>query len=682
MGIDRVKQIEIFSAFVLDFHKMKNVVAQMVISSNEMDIKRVEMMCGYIADIIHNSNNAEDILTKIESVEANERLNKLLNVVKAMILKEKDLFYMHVVENYKLLDQLIELNHLKRNVDEIFSENVISSDAKVPINEDDLNFLNWIAKLSVENRKEMEEAERTFKRLEIRDRIRSLYFKNAFYFEQVFSNADVDIQRKILMMIRDFHDVSEPSEDQVEALQNLEDISILSDINALAIKSKSNVSDHQAFDAFCKILKKNTNKKLINKILRENLIMTSMFKTNSSTLGENYALRKMFISARYPYNKVIIQRYMQLLEKNEAEMALIFKFLKKDFEFNKTYEKYVKSEETSEFKKLALKIVQQLVEDDMSDGTLESLTFVVESFIMMDKHDTDILTQKDVFIMLEQIYYYCVRNRLFTKELPLIKMLDNFRHARIESELKDKKSLYALEDKTVLYGVTPSDLWYDINRFIVTFDFSFIKKIYLKYDEINFFIFEVGEPFMIFGKNQPRPNFDKLEPGEILIICADVDKANYELYFYGLYNRIARAFIADRIMVQAPNVITSLFKKKVTPGIEKEHEIRLRKIIVGILTMQILSLMPQPEFSYIYSKKIRPLLDELLANQITNQEFKAFVTIQDLTYQFFDLEDKSVVGILINQFNKFGLEAGLDELMMHAKAFFDTFSLVHTKQQS
>lgn len=682
MGIDRVKQIEIFSAFVLDFHKMKNVVSQMVISSNDLDIKRVEMMCGYIADIIHNSSNAEDILTKIESIDANERLVKLLNVVRAMILKEKDLFYIHVVENYKLLDQLIELNHLKRNVDEIFSENVITSDSKVSISDDDLNFLNWIAKLSVENRKEMEEAERIFKRLEIRDRIRSLYCKNAFYFEQVFSNADVDIQRKILTMIRDYHDVTEPSEEQIEALENLEDISILSDINALAIKSKSNVSDHQAFDAFCKILKKNTNKKLINKILRENLIMTSMFKTNSSTLGENYALRKMFISARYPYNKVIIQRYMQLLEKNEAEMALIFKFLKKDFEFNKTYEKYVKSEETSEFKKIALKIIQQLVEDDMSDGTLESLTFVVESFIMMDKHDNDILTQKDVFIMLEQIYYYCVRNRLFFKKLQLIEMLDNFRHARIESELKDKRSLYYVEDKTVLYGVTPTDIWYDINRFILTYDLSFVKKIYLKYDEINYFVFEVGNPFMIFGKNQPRPNFDKLEPGEFVIICADVDKANYELYFYGLYNRIARALFSDKIVIQQPNVVATLFKKKTTPGIEKEHEIRLRKIILGIITMQILSFMPQNEFAYIFSKKIRTLLDELLSNQVSNQEFKDFVTINDITCRYFDLEDKSQVGILINQFSKLGLEPNSEDIMVLVRSFFEIFSLLYPKQMT
>lgn len=674
MAIDRVKQLEIFSAFVLDFQKMKNIVSQMVISSNDQDIKRVEMMCGYISDMIHNSHNSEDLLTKIDAVEANEKLQKLLDVIKAIISKEQNLFYVRVVENFKQLDQLIEFNHLKRDVNEIFNEDVITTDSKVPISEDNLNFLNWIAKLSVENKKEMEEADRIFKRLEIRDKIRYLYYRNSFYFEQVFSNADVDIQRKILVMVRDYHDVIEVTDEQKEALENLEDISILSDINALAIKSKSNVSDHQAFDAFCKILKKNTNKKLINKILRENLIMSSMYRTNSSTLGEHYALRKMFVSARYPYNKVILQRYMQLLEKNEAEMALIFKILKKDFEFNKTYERYVKSEETSEFKKLALKLVQQAGDDDLSDGLLESLAFIVESFIMMEKHDSDILTQSDVFIMLEQIYFYVIRNRLFQKNIPLIQMLENYRHARIESDLKDKRNPYFIDDKTVIYGVSPSDIWYDINRFLLTYKMNYIKKVYLKYDEITYYVFDVGSPFSFMGKNHQRPNFDKLPAGEVVIVCADVDKTNFEIYAFGLYGRIARAFLADRIEVQSPSVVASLFKKKMTPGIEKENELRFRKIYSGILTFLVMSFMTPQEFAGIYLKKIKPILDELLACKITQEEIDEFITFIDLDIRPLDISNKSVIGGLITHLNTLSYESSTEEILDHSKKFLETFN--------
>jgi len=673
MAIDRIKQAEIFCAFVIDFQKMKTIVAQMVVSDHEQDIKRVEKMCAYIADVVHETTTVEDILLKINDIDAGERLNKLLEHIKVLLHKEGNFAYIRLIDNYKCLDQLIEINHLKKNVNEIFNEDVITSDASIPIDDENLSFLNWIAKLSMENRKEMDEAERAFKGIQVREKIRSLYSKNAYYFEQVFSNADVNIQKKILTMITDYHTTIEPTDEQIEALHNLEDIGILSDINSLAIKSKSNVSDHQAFDAFCKILKKNTNKKLQNKVLRENIIMTAMFKTNSSTIGEYYALRKLFISARYPYNKIIIQRYMQLIEKNEAEMALIFKFLKKDFEFNKTYEKYVKSEETSEFKKLALSIIHQLDSDDTTDGILESLAFIVESFIFMEKHDTDILTQKDVFIMLGQIYVYVVRNKLFQKNSALIKLLSDFRNARIQSELKDKRSIYEVDDKTVLYGVTPMDVWYDINRFLIDYNISNISKIYFKYDEITYFAFEPGKLFILFGKNQTKPDFDKLPQGEISIICADVDKANYELYMYGLYNRIARVLMSDRIHIKLSSISSSLFKKKVIPGLEKETEIKLKKILFGIVTFSLLRYIDQRQFVTIYLKKIKPLLDELLSITITRQDIIDYVDITQVDMNVIDFGHKDVVGTLLNQLSRFTFETEIKDVLDHAMRFLEHF---------
>lgn len=676
MAIDRIKQIEIFCAFVIDFQKMKTVVSQMVLSSDDQDIKRVEKMIGYISDIVLDSSSGEDLLLKINEYNSDSRTNKLKDYIVALITKERDIVYQKIVENYRQLDQLIEINHLKRNVNEIFSEDVITSDATAPISEDNLNFLNWIAKLSMENRKEMEEADRTFKSLEVRDKIRVLYWKNAFYFEQVFSNADVNIQKKILQMINDYHSFKEPSDEQIEALSNLEDIGILTDINTLAIKSKSNVSDHQAFDAFCKILKKNMNKKLLNKILRENIIMTSMFKTNSSTIGEFYALRKMFISARYPYNKVIIQRYMQLIEKNEAEMALIFKFLKKDFEFNKTYEKYVKSEETSEFKKLALTIVHQLENDDVSSGTLESVAFIIESFIFMDKHDTDILTQRDAYIMLDQIYFYVVRNKLFEQNLPLIRLLSDYRNARIDSDTNDKRSVYAIEDKTILFGITPGDIWYDINRYFMDYQITHISKVYLKYDEITYFAFDIGKPFILFGKNQAKPDFEKLPPGEIYIICADVDKANFELYIFGLYNRLARAMFADRISIILTSVTSTLFKKKINPGLEKEMEIKLRKIIIGIITFTCLKYIDVRQFTPVYLKKIKPLLDEMMTISITHQEIAEFVTLKEVHLEKLNLEDKSELTTLLNRLNRLTFESSVDEINAHAQSFLAKYDFV------
>jgi hypothetical protein len=676
MAIDRVKQIEIFCAFVIDFQKMKTVVSQMVISLDDHDVKRVEKMIGFVADIVQNSSSVEDIILKINGYEIEDRLNKVRAHIIAVLTSEGDIAYNRILENYRQLDQYIEINHLKRNVDVIFNEDVITSDASAPISEGDLNFLNWIAKLSTENRKEMDEADRTFKTLAVRDKIRLLYSKNTFYFEQVYSNADVNIQKKIIQMIRDYHSIKEPSEEEVEALSSLEDIGILSDINALAVKSKSNVSDHQAFDAFCKILKKNTNKKLINKVLRENIIMTSMYKTHSSTIGEHYALRKMFINARYPYNKLIIQRYMQLLEKNESEMALIFKILKKDFDFNKTYEKYVKSEETSEFKKIAQTLMYQLENDDLSNGTIESLTFIIESFIYMEKHDTEILTQKDVYIMLDKIYNYVIRNKLFQQDTPLTKMIMDYRFSRIYSDANDKKSVYTTDDKTIMYGIAPSDIWYDINRYISDYKISHINKIYLKYDEITFFGFEIGKPLVLIGKNQPKPDADKLPMGEIVIICTDVDKTNFEVYIFGLYNRIARSIFGERIIITLSSISGSLFKKKTNPGLEKDTELKLKKILLGIATFTVLNYCDQSHFSSLYLKKIKPLLDEITSISITSTELKNFVVLKDIDLDRLDLENKREIQSLLTRWTQLSYESSLEIILAHAQSFFKAYDFL------
>ncbi len=619
-------QLEIFCAFVIDFNKLNNTVNAMIKSGSNTDLGKVKKMYSYVADIMDNGSSVEDILERINEVPVGDRLIKLVKYINVIMMKDPVSYYQTLTEHYKTLDHQLEVNHITKNVNAIFEEDLISADPKAPIENDDLNFLNNLAKYAVENVAEMAEAEREMKTLTFRTKVRELYHKNAFYFEQTFSNTAIKVQKKILKIIEDFYDLNEPSEEEREAYQNLLDISILTDIDNLAIKSKSNISDHQAFDAFCKILRKNTNKKLINKVLRENIIMTSMFQTNSSTIGEFYALRKMFVSARYPVNQTIIQRYMQLLEKTEAEMAIIFKELKRDFEFNKSYESFIKSKETNEFKNFVKTLMNHLKEDDVTSGTMESLSFVIESFIFMEKHDDDILTVENIFSYIQTIYEYMLRNDLYKNNETLVHKMKELQRVRIHNYLNERINLYETDDPSVVYGLAASDIWYELNKFIKNYQVTHIHKYYLKYNEIKGFVFEPLGELLNYDSQINKIDSRNMAPEEALIMTADVDNKNFDIFVYGVFNRAAKSIYRNAMEVQMSKVEGGMFRKKVIEGLDKDSEIILKKMYFNIITLILMHDMEERVFTEVMKRKVRPIIDDLLECNISKEDIQNFVT--------------------------------------------------------
>ncbi len=618
-------QLEIFCAFVIDFNKLNNTVKAMIKSNSESELGKVKKMYSYVADIMDNGSSVENLLERINEVAVSDRLIKLVKYVNMIMLKDPVNFYQTMTENYKTLDHQLEINHITKNVNAIFEEDLIIADSKAPIDQEDLVFLNNMAKYAVENPEEMAEAEKNLKTLSYRTKIRELYHKNGYYFEQTFSNTAVMVQKKILKIIEDYFEINEPSDEERESYQNLVDISVLTDIDNLAIKSRSNISDHQAFDAFCKILRKNNNKKLINKVLRENIIMTSMFKTNSSTIGEFYALRKMFVSARYPVNQTIIQRYMQLMEKTEAEMGIIFKELKRDFDFNKSYESFIKSKATNEFKNFLNQLMNQLKEDDLTQGTKESLSFVIDSFIFIEKHDEDILTVENIFSYIKIIYEYMVRNNLYKTDQILIRKLKELQRMRIHNYLSERNNLYETNDSSVVYGMAASDFWYELNKFIKDHHVNHIHKFYLKYNEIRGFVFEPLGELQNYDAQISKIDARDLNKDEVLIMTADVDNKNFDIFVYGVFNRAAKSIYRNQMEVQLERVEGGMFRKKTIEGLNKEIEIKLKKMYYNIITLILMHDLEEHVFVEVLKRKVRLIIDDLLEFSITQEEIEKFV---------------------------------------------------------
>jgi len=136
---------------------------------------------------------------------------------------------------------------------------------------------------------------------------------------------------------------------------------------------------------------------------------------------------------------------------------------------------------------------------------------------------------------------------------------------------------------------------------------------------------------------------------------------------------MARAIMMDRIRIKLTSTTGNLFKKKINPGLEKEIEIKIKKILIGIVTFSLLKYVDQRQFVTIYLKKIKPLLDEILGISITQQDILDFVDIVGVDNKVIDYSHKEIVGTLINQLSRLNFETELSEVTQHANRFLEKF---------
>jgi len=666
------RQIEIFCIFVIDFNKINNSVKSMINSDNVDEQARAKRTHSIINEYMFGTRSIDDVIIRIDVMKNNERLNGLVNYVKHIANNDKDEMFQKLNSNLSELNQTIEIVKQKATegiIAEIENEEVIAADPSVPISPDDLRFLNKIAKLSIHNTREFREANRDFNSFAFKSKIIALFSAKAYYFEQVFSNADVKIQKKIMFIIEEHMQSKGRKEEEMKSYKSLVDINILSDIDTLANKTASNVSDHQAFEAFTSILNKNVNENLIRKVLRENIIMTAMFNTNAKTIGNNYGFKKLFINAVYPYNEVVVHRFMQLMEVDQAKIDFIVKKLMNEDEFKKAYESYQKSNQTKLFIEFADELMLDINSNMVDDTVISKLIKLMDGFINREEYCQFILPQVNVLSMLNDIYYYIIHNGLEEKHPDLVERIMKFYSVRIKNELESIDNPFHVQDDTIIYSMTSSDIWYDINHLMADLHADDIDKIYLKYNEITFLEFSKGEKLIPLDNQVDHTELKYLPKNEAMIICSDVDDKNFDIYVFGLYSRIIRGLLKSRIHIDIKKIEGSGFRKKEIPGLEKVDEIKVRKVLIDYMTVKILLKKDNQLFVGVYKRKVESILKTLLEINLTEKELEQFVHIKGLESYLDIFKKKTAISRIYNKYKAFDKRVDADQLVIHSESF-------------
>lgn len=662
------KQIEIFCAFIIDYNKIKSTVSKMITSDKESEVKRVHKIYDIISFFVEDTTSTSDILNRLNVETNNPRINMLLDYVKKKINSKETDMHKLIHSHYKSLQALVSPkvdDTIK--IEELDDLQIIKADPKVPISSQDLNFLNKIGKLSLNNTAEIREANKDFKSVNFKNKLDELYTSKAYYFEQVFANTDLSIQRKILDIIKERQRMRKPTEEELEATNSLNDINTLTGIDTLSLKTSSNVSDHQAFEAFSKILKRNNNPNLIKKVLKENIIMTALFKTNSKTISPYYGLMKLFVSAQYPYNEIIIKRYMQLLEKDEFQLSEILNSLSTDPEFKVAYEIYQKGQETKLFLNFAEEVIAEITLNDVSDALIDKVVQVIKGFSNRASYSHAIFPQDYMFRMLNDIYYYLVTNDLYNN-LSLTTELNDYLYTRISAEFQAQTNPFYLANNTIVFGITAIDLWYDIHKLIHDYNVTWINKYYLKYNEIDVLYFEPHSIYQTIDSDFDVSDLKYLPKDECLVITSESGSKNFDMYLYDIFTRISKGIFGSRINLTLARTEGSGFRKKVFPGIAKTDEIKIRKVITDYITFEALFNKDQRYFLSVYKRKITSALKNILSVEASFDEIIQFVSCEELS------------GILNIFKSREQLEKLLKKAMRYENSDEESLILTHSEQ--
>jgi len=669
------KQIEVFCAFIIDFNNINATVSKMMASDNETEKQRALKIHKILSTFIVNTTSADDLLANLNLEISDPRINKLLNYAKKKLNTNKEATYKSVLYHYSKLNKSVnpKISQKKIVIEEIDNESTINADPFVPISNQDLNFLNKIAKLSISNTVEIREANKNFKSLNFKNKVDELYSAKAYYFEQVFANTDVQIQRKLLNIIKERHLIHKPKTEEIEAYNSLVDINTLSDIDTLALKTSSNVSDHQAFEAFSKILKRNSNPNIIKKVLKENIIMTAMFKTNATSISPYYGIKKLFISAIYPYNEVIIKRYMQLMEKDEFELSEIIVELSKDPVFKQTYDVYQKGQETKLFLKFAEDIIAELYLNNVNETLINKVLQVIKGFSNRGDYSFTIFPQDIMFRMLDDIYYYVVTNELFN-QVDLKLALDNYLYIRVSAALLSESNPYSVTSNTIVYGITASDLWLAFHKMIYTYNINWINKYYLKYNEIDILTFTPNNLLQPISEKVDGSDLKHLPNNESLIICAKSGSQNFDMYLYDIFTRISKGIFYNRINITIKRTEGSIFRKKEYLGLIKTDEVKIRKFFTDYITFETLANIDTRYFVNVYKRKITTVLKNLLSIESSYEEITQFVDAKELTTILGIFKSRDSLEKLLKKAIRYENSDEESLLIKHSSDFFDLTS--------
>ncbi len=680
------KELQIFYTFVANYETLMATVKEMALMGEPSDYMKAEGICDVIGRLVYDAKSVEVIIDKLEKAGYDQRLAPLMQNLIQLLSMQKDTLIHQLQARYQMLIDILLLRDTIRpsesKVDEgsamtkeeilqVFEENpIIKKDPGLAIDSGDLKVLNDIASANVTKGLLLSEFSKRFKTPMTRDIIKRLYHEAPYYFEQSFSNTDVNIQGILLEIITE--DRKRDAKDEVKkaALTALEDLHILSTIDTSANKMTSKVSDHQAFELFINALSKNDNDFIIRKLVNDDIIMDTMFGISTKDKESYYGFRRLFVTAKYPYDELIIEKYKKVKKLSDKMFLAIVKELYRDETFKFAYEKYLKTEKTKAFMKVIENDRFHLMKASITEELCYSYCFILDEFKKLETYNTDLLTMDFIMEMVSDLYYFIIQNNAYGQYPLLTKALAEFYAFRVNNALSSTRLDYQDFGGEKTFGITPEDMWYDIHCMIHIYGFSHVHKVYLRYENEVVYTFDVGDRCHLFNKTLTTGSTKGLT-GIFSFTCYDNDGKGFDLYVFNKLGNMLKTFMNSQIQTKIYSVKTSTFRKTESPGLSISDDKRLRKAIMDYMTLSYLWQKDKVLFLHIYRMRVGGILKALNAMDMTINEMKPYVKLSSNAWILDLFNYQGLVIRMTQEFNRLTSGAKDQLFINHGNNFFE-----------
>lgn len=683
-------KIQILYSFVTNFEAITKTVKEMVLSGEAGDYMRAESICDIVGGFVYDVQRVEVFIDRIDSVAVEERLKPMVAALKEDVMKQRDSIMMQLATRHQmLLDILIlrttirpkEVRKAEKAAEQAIFD-ALSDDEKaafnrkvvlkkgIPIEGKDLQILNEIAMANVSKNRLVSDYAKKFKVPEVRDTIRRLYHQAPYYFEQAFSNTDVNVQFVLLEIIRDDYKRDSKNQEKIEAFDALNDLHVLSTIDTTANKMTSKVSDHQAFELFLSTLAKPNNDYIVWKLINDDVILNTLFDISTRDLESYYGFRRMFTVARYPFDSMIVEKYKRLKKINPDMFKAIVRDLSKDDAFRLSWENYMKTERTKDFMKSLEQMREGLTRKELTHDELYGLIFALQQFSTPELYNQDILTYDFMATVLEEVYYFIIRNNLYDKYSEIDIELRRYLGHRIDCALNATRLKYKNYGGEATFAVTVHDLWYDIHRMMHRYGFSG-EWFYLRFDEETCYRFQYGQPVVLHEGRMSARDVKALTTKEYYIDCSNRDGRGFDQYIFNLYGRIVKAFMADKVSTKLRELKTARFRKVEIPGLSVRDDQRLKKGIFEFMTLLFLWEKDSELFLHVYRRRIDGLMRALGTMEMPMDVARDYIRVTSNDWVLNIFNYKSFIKRLRSEWEMLSKSDNLALTKEHAKRFFE-----------
>jgi len=662
-------QVTIFCSFILKPDSIIKTIDEMRTSDDSLKQQRAEKIFEIIASYIRDLVGFKAL---IKDLDADGNLTKVALAVEAIMSSDDDPKYIVARRKYQ---------NLYKSFSSRDADLIIKTEYDRPIAHSDLVFLNQLAAITASTPAELSRLNQFSDRY-FKNRIRDLYYKAQYYFEQAFANTDIVVQEKLLEILDSESEKSSRAHDEgkAEEFSFLEELYIVSAIDKKLLKSDVKFTKDKAFDSFLKVLQNKDKVKSVGILLNDDSIMRAIFNYKYDNKGSLSTLKHLFINTEYPYNDILLEKYTDLQNRTEEGLKRDLQVLSADHKFSEAYDKYNRAKEIEILKKDSEVITEALDQTEPTAELLAKIAFLIDAYRAYDSPIDSMLSGEEINGYMISFYEYIVKYKLYHADSDLVKAIDRYFVVRVNNEFYSRKSVIKYTSKTdAINMVMPEDLWYEINRLLYQFNVTNITKVYLKYAK-GTYVFEPYKELEVYPKTFLRSDISKLSDDMIGVDATYENIKSMDIYLHRIYSKLIEKICNDKINIDIAilDLGSGFFKKnkanvpKLSTEIYEEDGEKIMNVMSTYLSLVVLLEKGIEFFKDRFESLSVDILRELHGIKKSYKVIQKKVSFPDNEYALKLFEaDKREIELLHNDITKYIQNSFTKGLNKSLEAFMD-----------